>query len=420
METFAASDGTFRSGFNPRRMALGAASAASLGMARAQRPFRRQARALIVPPADEGSLGDAAMLNAARATLKTYGIQEVDLLLKPGWQALKAFDRQIDASHYFYGGWQRKYLPIRASLGRYSHAYFVGADVVDGVYNPESVRRRLGVLGDVATLGGEASILGCSFSETPDPDCVEALRRLPRSVRIKARDPISRRRMEATLDRPIELVADLAFLLRPDLEASGAAEALAWIDRRRGAGDRVVGLNANYLIDAKHPGFSEKLGPLMARLLAKNVSILLVPHDTRTDRSDRHILEEARATVGAGFEDRVRMLEPSDPGMIKAVLGALDLVVTGRMHVAILTMGAGRPALSFGYQGKFEGLYQLLGLAGAGLLLPPSMLVERFDEVGETIARQLDVADELSARIAMSLPAVRDLALANFGNRQPV
>lgn len=416
VEAFAANDGVIRQPFTPRAAALEAISAASLVLARAQRRFRNQTRALIVPPADEGSLGDAAMLNAAMATLRERGVGEVDLLLKPGWNALHAFDRQIDASHYFYGGWRRKYLPIRASLGRYSHAYFVGADVVDGVYNPGSVRRRLAVLSDVVRSGGQATVLGCSFSETPDHGCVEALRALPPSVRINARDPVSRGRMESILGRPVALVADLAFLLPADSAAPGAIDAIGWIEARRRAGDRVVGLNANYLIDSKHPGFSAQLGPLLAGLLAKDISVLLVPHDTRTDRSDRHILEEARAAIGPGFEDRVRLLEPDSPGMIKAVLGKLDLVVTGRMHVAILTMGAGRPALSFGYQGKFEGLYQIMGLAGQGLLLPPSALVGRFDEVMEAIMRQLDMADESSARIAMALPAVRDMALANFAD----
>ncbi len=105
--------------------------------------------------------------------------------------------------------------------------------------------------------------------------------------------------------------------------------------------------------------------------------------------------------------------------MIKAVLAAVDLVVTGRLHVAILAMGAGRPALSFGYQGKFEGLYQLLGLADAGLLLPPSRLIEDLDGVVATVRRQLGVADELSAHLAMALPAVRQLALANFAELAP-
>lgn len=367
-----------------------------------------------MPPADQGSLGDAAMMNSACAFLKSSGVAEVDLLLKQGWEAISGFDRQLDAGDYFYGGWRRKFLPVLASLGRYSHVFFVGADVVDGVYNPASVQRRLGVLAEVARIGGAATIFGCSFSETPDPACVEALRALPASVRIKARDPISKGRLERTLQRPIDLVADLAFLLPAKPDAPQARSALAWVEDRRRSGDRVVAINANYLIDAKHPGFSAGIGGLMKALVKNGVSLLLVPHDTRTERSDRHILEEAAAGIESEFQSRLRLLPPEEPGMIKAVLGGVDLVVTGRMHVAILAMGAGRPALSFGYQGKFEGLYQLLGLSGAGLLLPPSMLVERPQEVAEIVRERLEDADVLAARIAMSLPAVQDLARANF------
>ena len=187
----------------------------------------------------------------------------VDLLLKRGWGAIDGFDGQVDGNAYFYGGGHRKFLPILASLGRYSHAYFIGADVVDGVYNPLSVRRRLSVLTEIASMGGEATILGCSFGETADAGCVAALRSLPSCVQIKARDPVSKTRMETVLDRSIDLVADLAFLLPPRPDAPKAVDALTWIEGRRKAGDRVVAINANYLIDAKHPGFSAALGPLM-------------------------------------------------------------------------------------------------------------------------------------------------------------
>lgn len=418
MEAFSISDKVRADGPSRRTKdrLLDAAIRGSRTIARARRGIGADGRALVVPPAGEGSLGDAAMLNATLASLRSLGMREVDLLLRPGWGALGAFDRQIDADDYFYGGWRRRFLPVLASLGRYSHAYFVGADVVDGVYNPGSVQRRLDVLAEVVAIGGRATVLGSSFSEAPDPVCVAALRALPDRVRIKARDPVSRMRMEAALDRPIELVADLAFLLAPDRAAPSAAKAIEWIGLRRQAGDRIVALNANYLIDVKHPGFSARLGPLMERLLARDISLLLVPHDTRTDRSDRHILMEALATAGPSAEGRVLLLEPEAPGMIKAVLGAVDLVVTGRMHVAILAMGAGRPALSFGYQGKFEGLYQLLGLGGTELLLSPRLLVEQFDRVVEAVQSRLDAAAWVAADIAAGLPAVRQLALANFAD----
>jgi polysaccharide pyruvyl transferase WcaK-like protein len=393
---------------------IDAAYAGSRAMARIQQRFRRQRRAVIVPPAGEGSLGDAAMLNATCATLKALGLAEVDLLLKPGWGAIEGFDRRADGNAHFYGGGRRTFLPILRSLGRYSHAYFIGADVADGVYNPLSVRRRLSVLAEAAAMGGKATVLGCSFSETPDAGCVAALSALPSSVEIKARDPVSKARMEAVLDRPIDLVADLAFLLPPRPEAPKAVDAATWIKARRSAGDRVVAVNANYLIDARHAGFSAALGPLLKRLLAQDISLLLVPHDTRTDRSDQVILREAAAHVAADAADRVRFLEPEEPAMIKAALGAVDLVVTGRMHVAILATGAGRPALSFGYQGKFEGLYQMLGLADAGLLVSPSMLTDDPASVVGAVCRHLAAAEALSGHISAALPAVRELALANF------
>lgn len=393
---------------------LDAACSGARALARLRRKQGQAPRALVIPPAGEGSLGDAAMLNATGATLRSLGFARADLLLKAGWGAVEGYARRIDGNAYFYGGARRRLLPILASLGRYSHAFFVGADVVDGVYNPLSVQRRLSLLAEVSALGGRATVLGCSFSETPDASCVATLAALPAPVRIKARDPVSKARLEALLDRPIDLVADLAFLLPPRADSPRAVEALAWIEGRRKAGDRIVAINANYLIDERHAGFAAALGPFLNRLLAHGLSLLLVPHDTRTERSDQVILREAAAHIPADAAGRVHFLEPESPAMIKAVLGSADLLVTGRMHAAILAMGAGHPALSFGYQGKFEGLYRLLGLEEAGLLLAPGTLTDDPDAVAAAVLRHLGDADGLSRRLSTALPAVRTLALANF------
>jgi polysaccharide pyruvyl transferase WcaK-like protein len=356
------------------------------------------------------------MLNTARLILEFFGFAKIDLFMKSGWRAIQGFDKQIDGNAYFYRGERNKFLAILASLGRYSHAFFVGADVVDGVYNPLSVRRRLSVLAEIASLGGETTVLGCSFSETPDQGCIAALAALPPSVHIKARDPVSKKRMEAVLDRSIELVADLAFL--QPAHPSQAAATLVWIESRRKAGDRVVAINANYIIDAKYVGFSAALETLMNRLLADDISLLLVPHDLRTDRSDQVILQEARARL-PDYADRIRLLDPEEPGLVKAVLASVDFVVTSRMHVAILAMGSGRPTLSFGYQGKFEGLYQMLGLSGLDLLFSPSALLDDPNRVHDVLLHQLQNVGELSRRLAETLPAVRELAFANFSTLKP-
>jgi polysaccharide pyruvyl transferase WcaK-like protein len=367
----------------------------------------------VIPPAGVGNLGDAAMINVTARKLRERGSYP-RLGMKAGWDALDAFDAYVDGNRYFYTGSRAAGLLLSEHLKRCEEVLLVGADIVDGVYNPPSVSRRLKVLRQVAERGARAAILGCSFSETPDASCLEVLRQLPASVRIKARDKVSRIRMEHAIGRPIEEVADLAFLLSPD-HRSGAVEMNnEWVEARRRSGDRVVAVNANYIIDRKYEGFSVALTELMRLLLRRPVSLLLVPHDTRTERSDWVILSEAMAALSPSFGSRIRMMDPRSPEEVRAVLSNVDLVVTGRMHVAILAFSAGRPALGFGYQGKFEGLYDRMGLAEARLLRSPAALVEDPGAMAAEVWENLAVSEQLASRISVALPAVRRLALGNF------
>jgi polysaccharide pyruvyl transferase WcaK-like protein len=108
------------------------------------------------------------------------------------------------------------------------------------------------------------------------------------------------------------------------------------------------------------------------------------------------------------------MIAPESPGAIKAALARLDLIVTGRMHAAILAMGGGTPAFSFAYQDKFEGLLTLFGLQSADLLSTPEDLIANPAAVAAKALAHLDNAPALRAQIEAHLPAVAALAEQNF------
>lgn len=397
---------------------MNAFSSLAVPFARAFTPRRNKAgelrRAALIPPAMPGSLGDVAMLSASSAFLRRKGFGAVDLMFGKDWPLDAPIDRRINAERFFYKGSDLHFASLIPRLAAYSHAYFVGADVVDGAYNPGSVRRRLAMLAEVARLGGSSTVLGSSFNAHPEPSCVAVLRALPAEIAICARDPVSRGRMEQFLDRPIRQVADLAFLLEPRPDHPTAADALAWITERRTAGDRVIGLNANYLHAEKHPALPAALPNLLKALLRADVSVLLVPHDIRTGRPDAALLAAAAAELPEADRGRVRMIAPESPAAIKAALARLDLIVTGRMHAAILAMGGGTPAFSFAYQDKFEGLLTLFGLQSADLLSTPEDLIAEPAAVAEKALAHLDNAPALRARIEAHLPTVTALAEQNF------
>jgi len=380
-------------------------------LGRRARPGRR---ALLIPPAIPGSLGDAAMISASSYFLRQSAVPTVDLLYGKEWSLDEPIDRRIGAERFFYQQSSIQQSLLISRLPEYSEVYFIGADVIDGAYNPKSVNARLSLLAEGARLGKRATLLGASYNANPEESTRKGLRALPVSVTICARDPVSRERMELALERPIRQVADLAFLLAPHSDHVEVRQANLWIAARRQAGDQVIGFNANYLHAEKNPQIPRALGILVEQLLKRRLSILLIPHDTRSERPDQKLLEEAVAALPAKQRERVRMLPPISPAVVRAVTPSLDMLVTGRMHAAILGMSGGTPAFCFAYQDKFEGLFRFFDLEGADLLSTPESLARDPAGVAEKILDRLKDAGLFRCQVQNNLPAVVELSKANF------
>ena len=370
--------------------------------------------ALVIPPAIPGSLGDAAMIAASSGFLRERGIATVDLLYGKAWALDEKIDRRIAAERFFYKQSTAQKALLVSRLPKYSEIYFIGADVIDGAYNPGSVNARLSLLAAGACLGRKATLLGASYNKSPEETTRRTLAGLPPSVTLCARDPVSRRRMESAFDRPVRQVADLAFLLMPRADHPAALQAKAWIDSRRQAGDQVIGLNANYLHAERNPQIQQALKVLVEGLLRRPLSILLIPHDTRSQWPDEKLLDEAVAGISPRDRERVRMLPPVSPGVVRAVAPALDMLVTGRMHTAILALSGGTPAYCFAYQDKFEGLFQFFALDGADLLSTPEALAGEPAGVADKVVEKLKDESLFRAQIRRCLPSVVELAKQNF------
>lgn len=371
-------------------------------------PRRRSGHALIIPPCwDSGSLGDHSMISVTVSELRSAGYSQIDVLSNTSWPLEVAPDR---------------YVPLPGSLIRaattllllasYQHVLLIGADVLDATYN-EDILNRIAILGVLSDLGAAATVIGSSFGAEPRLSAVSALRALPEHVVLCARDPVSQKRMELSLGRPIRAVADLAFLQKPNAGHPHARSALAWIYAQREAGRRIIGININALHEQQHPGIVAAITTVAKILIANDTALVLVPHDYRSYGSDIPLLERLRSNL-ADHEDMLYLLPAKHVESTKAVLGALDFLVTGRMHAAILAMESGTPALSLDYNGKFEGLYRLLGLDQEGLLVDPAAVIAGPTLIGEKIKRFTTDLPRLRACLRTSHDSIIALARANF------
>lgn len=384
----------------------------------AVQPETKPSRFLIIPgdaAHPSGSLGDMAMFTAlmqslrARndaATFTVIGTHDHNLTI-PG-----IGDVPVVAA------WLGKAGTIAFDrLIREHHALFVmGADILDGKYGAALVARAVGYCNHSARLGIPAATLGFSFNRHPRYPTVHALSRLDPAVQVNVRDAPSLKRFLDIVGIPARLCADSAFLMAPAVESEPEAE--KWIDDMRQAGRTPVGVNLN--AHALAPAI-EKVGmaPLvehLARQLQRageqhDLAYMLIPHDLKTQSGDIAILQTLEQTLRDQGFGHVRYTRMTRPDVIKRVVGHLDLVVTGRMHLAIAALGSGTPVLCVTYQDKFEGLYQHFGLSLDHTVSPLQCLGEEFFARLEFACEQIPVNRE---KIRAKLPDVAAMALRNL------
>lgn len=143
----------------------------------------------------------------------------------------------------------------------------------------------------------------------------------------------------------------------------------------------------------------EALTDLADRLPAR---LLLVPMQAPND-----VLMASRISRTLG--DRVAVL-PGEyaPAQVMGVISACRMVVAMRLHALIFAASAGVPAIGISYDPKVESFLQAAGQDGISLDETASgMLAER---VMQSWGRR----DELSARLAETVPGMRALAERNF------
>jgi polysaccharide pyruvyl transferase WcaK-like protein len=388
-------------------------------------------RALIIASGGVGSIGDEAMLIAAASTARNHGIASATLVSfgkdKP-WPLLPGYDRVLDLSSRFLTDFWDTCPDWLEALGDATHFLIIGADIMDGHYSPNQCRRRVAMAHLAEAAGVRTTILGFSFNDSPHPLAVAALDSLPATIKINARDAISMERLSRALTRPVDLSADIAFQLIPAERSDLMDAVLPWIDEQQSSGRLVIGINANFLAapaamrcDGGQPlidAYASELAAFAAD--GPDLAYLLVPHDYRSVSglpNDQQVAESIARALPEPLQQRTSVVPaPAKAPEIKAIAGRLDLVVTGRMHLAIAAIGGGTPAGGVVYQDKFEGLYRHLDLPP--LCFDPARLSEH-GAFADFLAHLVERREEFAATIRTSLPRVHALADGNLAAGGP-
>lgn len=380
----------------------------SLGVrAASQTSGQRARRTHIVLPATAGSLGDQAILCGLAELLASNGQDDpVQVLLREFRPHPCAGARESVRLQITPGGPGRDALAL--ALQACSRLVVLGTDIIDGAYSQTHVRDLVSLSNTCVELGIPVAICAFSFSASPAPEAVDWLRRLHPAVSCTSRDRRSALRFQQHVGRPADVVADPAFNMSPRLRTGPSMVASEWVRARRSQGDVVIGVNANAIADRRMPGCLREayVAGLSDVMRQRPASVLLIPHDLRHDQSDLMPLDEISRELGARFPGRLHLL-PSlgAANEAKALAGDCDLVVTGRLHLAIAAASLGCPAIGIEYHDKFAGIFETLGIEK--LLITQADLLER-GRLAACIFGALDDLPPLRGELKQSQAAVED------------
>lgn len=384
---------------------------------------RNDPRRLVVLPSDPWSIhqsrGDEAMIEAAAGEMKR-AYPDLEIYIVTATAAASADVRGMGFKPLEL--WKQPFSYERVarelSLTRPDFGLVLGADVLDGYYSPVDAARMLLVADLMAAFGAKVSVLGFSFNSRPAKALREVFRLLGPGVALNLRDSISLQRFDDFARKRARLVADAAFMLTPRADTAAVKEIATTIARQREQGRKVFVFNMHPMLFKKpEPAKLRKMIELAAAAMDRlsrqhNASWLLLAHDYRPEIADDNCLRPLADRLKPTFGEHVHHVEQTlSAGEIKAVVGLVDGVITGRMHLAIAALGQGTPVAAITYQDKFQGLFAHFGTSEQLLLAPAQFLVG--DSFEKFLLHFLGAYEAAGEQVRQALPGVMELSRAN-------
>lgn len=385
-----------------------------------KRASKESCAVLVFPPSYPGSLGDEAMMTALVLGLKSKGVKSFGIIshgLAPEWTHV-AEDSTPEILGSSFRSFRSRVRLVNAAA-RYEKMYLIGADVLDGYYSERRTITRLHFVSLVAKMGVKSNIVSVSINDHPTTKSVEAWRSLPENVRICAREPLSQKRLAFCISKPVQLTADLAFLLLPQVNSSSLTSLLNWITNERSQGRAVIGINVNPLHlrivgEKSHDLLLRAYTDLLQRMTdnAGQFSFVFLHHDLRGNPNDTILNRTILSMLPPEIQAHSNMTpESSNAQELKGVCGILDMILTGRMHVAIAGLSQGIPVACIEYQGKVEGLFGLFSLANMSITAEQAILP---GELCKFFLPLLERRTAIRSQILSKLPMIFEMAEENI------
>lgn len=284
----------------------------------------------------------------------------------------------------------------------------VGADLMDGGYQ----NRVSAISWTLATFAAknriDTRVLGFSWRDGASESIVDFARQAGEAgVQLYVRDAHSHERLKQQGVPGLRLAADMVFS-DDTKDAPAAAELLESLEID--SGSPVLLLNTSGLISRKIDLENDYLQIIRA-CVDIGFQVVLVPHVDGVDGGDFTVARRVRDRAREEWGFSVRLVEDLlSPRVIRTFAESATFIVTGRMHLAVLGLSQGVPAIVLATQGKVSGLMEAAGL--------PEYCVEptpgNHEKITELLRAFMQDAAPTRSALDRALPALRDLARSNF------
>jgi len=274
--------------------------------------------------------------------------------------------------------------------------YMIGADMMDGKYNPEVSLRKWRIAEWFAKNVGPAAVISMSWNTNPHPLSVSAVKRANAAgVKIFTRDALSQERL---LDIGVKstLTSDVSFvtteLREPSLEIQN------WLKSEKRT---VIVTVSDWVVNNK-----EIFDLLKSSLnsVKDKFQFLFVPMVADGQSRDLEACEKLADEVGGWVIPE--LLRPEE---LRWIAKESAFGISARMHCCLLGFAAGMPSVGIEYQGKFKGTFDMLGLAN--FAIEPASFSDKFPQAFEDLLRNYD---ELRTEISRQIPGITEMAKSTF------
>lgn len=369
-------------------------------------------RHILVAAPGMGNIGDQSMLEAFIENVQgaiTVIVGNKDHFIIPqGYEDRVQF---LELKALLYGR-----LPTRL---KDSLAYFrllrnarsvsvVGADIMDGAYNWRASVNRANITRLARKMKVPTRVLGFSWNGQAQPQALAALKAASADgVRLFLRDPLSAQRAQADGLQHVCLTADTVFAAKT-IDDSALRELLAQFPT---PADFAV-VNVSALLQRSVPQV-EPFVEIIRHLRKQGLNVIILPHVLRPNSSDMDPCREVYAALDG--ETGVLLVERQLlPAQVRGLTKEARLVVTGRMHLAIMAFYNAVPAITLASQGKVEGLMQALGKAQLCVLPEPGFAKRVIAAADALLQEDSQAREELTQRVK----AVQRIAALNFADME--